>query len=714
MVFGEAMLVREAPGAARRRTLLRAAAFALVPLAVLGAAVAFLLSGQAGEAQVSAMARLLDGYERQAADAGLDPVTDGDLRPLAALLDRAASMAGTVPTASAGLGLGQRAKLEAGAQAVYRDGLSFGLLPRLVWRLESQMRGDLDRAAVLYEETRLYLMLGGEGPLDPGQVRDWLGRDWEAAYPGPADEPLRASLRRHLDALLQEPLPAIALDGALVERARAGIRRVPLATRVYATIAPAAAALALPPWRPIDVLHPAGASLFARASGRPMTEGIPGLYTPAGFRSVLLPSVAAGVKAVAAEGWVLGRTSEPAPDELRDLDAAVTSLYLDEYARQWDALLADLQIAPMDTLPQAAQGLYILASPETPIRTLLSGLATQLVLAPPAAGGRIDARYQPLIALAADPAPIDRALRVMADLQQQLAKLAALPVGTPVPPGGEDIGAPLLAMAARQPQPFARWLGAVATSAQALRTGNARRQAASAFNAPGGPAAQCADAVAHYPFAATGTPLPLDAFARVFAPGGVLDGFFNTQLRAYVDTAVRPWKPRADGAATIPAADAAQFGRAAAIRDAFFPGARATPSVQFGIEPAGREAATLDLSGIVVGGGAGQTPGQTPGQNPGQAAGQTTTVTWPPEDGALPARLAFAGAPADAALVETGPWAMFRLFSRGRPAAGNRNGSTTLGFASGGRTASFTLRTTATASPFVPGLLADFRCPTLQ
>ncbi len=590
VVLGEAMLVREAPGAARRRAALRLAGLGVVGLAVLGAAGGLLLAARGGEAEVASVARALDAYRQDAAGARLDPVADGDLRPVAALLDRAAALSdralsdrtlpGWAGLAPAALGLGQGGKLAAGAAAAYRDALSFGLLPRLVWRLESRIRGDGGRAEVLYEEVRLYLMLGGEGPLDPAAVRDWMVADWDAAYPGDADASLRADLRRHLDALLREPLPRVPLDGALVARARAEIARVPLAERVYATIAPSAAARALPPWRPIDALHPAGAELFTRASGLPMTDGVPGLFTPRGFREVLLPAVDGGVRLVAAESWVLGRRAELAPDGRRDLEAAVTGLYLDEYGRRWDAMLADLQVAPINSLPQAARDLFVLSSAESPMRAVLLALASQLALAPPPAGARINARYAPLLALAADPAPLDAALRVMADVQQQLAKLAALPVGTPIPAGGEDIAARLRQTALAAPQPLARWLLSVAATAEALRTGNARRQAAIAWNAPGGPAQQCAEAVSHPPFAATGTPLPLDAFARVFAPGGVLDGFFNTQLRAYVDTASRPWRPQPASTGATPARCRRPRWRSSSARPP-----SATPSSRAGAPP---------------------------------------------------------------------------------------------------------------------------------
>ena len=234
-----------------------------------------------------------------------------------------------------------------------------------------------------------------------------------------------------------------------------------------------------------------------------MTDGIPGLFTASGFRSSLQPGLEAASRRIANETWVTGRPAPAAPAELQALEKAVTALYLDDFTRRWDTMLADLDIAPLATLPQAAQALYIIASPESPMRALLRSAGLALQLPPGPETGPVLARYAPLIARATgDNASLEHALRLVADIQQPLAKIAALPVGTAAPPGGDDIGAALLADAATEPQPLSRWLSRIAAVAQALRTGNARRQLVLLYNAPGGPAQLCAAATGRYPFSA--------------------------------------------------------------------------------------------------------------------------------------------------------------------------------------------------------------------
>ena len=71
-------------------------------------------------------------------------------------------------------GLSQTGKLGAGARDVYHHALEHVLLPRLIVRLEGQMRAHFEQPAFLYEATQIYLMLGSAGPLDRDLVKEWM------------------------------------------------------------------------------------------------------------------------------------------------------------------------------------------------------------------------------------------------------------------------------------------------------------------------------------------------------------------------------------------------------------------------------------------------------------------------------------------------------------------------------------------------------------
>ncbi|MBV8187051.1 MAG: type VI secretion system membrane subunit TssM, partial [Alphaproteobacteria bacterium] len=387
VILGEAMLVSEPPSARMRRLIVRAASFAAIGLVTLGLGGWLFVNRSEGMQQVDRMNAALSAYEELAKQTVFDPVNDAELPKLLPLLDAAEGLSKAIGGSSgilSKLNLSQSDKLQAGARTVYRHVLDYALLPRLIWRLEAQMRGHFTEPEFLYEATRVYLMLGGQGPLDPALVKDWMTADWQAQYSGAANLAVVAGLRRHLDAMLAEPLPAVSLDDALVARARTTFSRVPMATRAYSRIKPSIPAQALPPWRPSDVLGPAGERVFTRASGRRLSDGIPGFLTVEGFHKVLLPALPSATRQVASESWVLGQKSPVLdPAQQSELANAVVKLYEDDYVKAWDAMLQDLEIVPLRSLSQAAQDLYVLASPQSPMKELLTGVARQLTLSEP-------------------------------------------------------------------------------------------------------------------------------------------------------------------------------------------------------------------------------------------------------------------------------------------------------------------------------------------
>lgn len=730
VIFNEAMLV----GAPRRRLgrVLRTAAVAAAVLLVAGAAAGLWRVYTAGERALAATEEKLAAYEQKTGGLQLDPVADGDLETLIPLLDQA--LAAVPPDRAPGGGdtwwgmLSQQRKLAVAERTLYRHAIEHALFPRLIWRLEAQLRGNLNNSEFLYEATRVYLMLGGEGPLDKDLVREWMTLDWQGAYPGAGAATLRASLSRHLEALLAAPLPAITLDGELVAEARTTFGQVSLAQRIYSRIRPSSAALSLRPWRPIDVVGAAGAVVFVRASGRSFAEGVPGFYTLDGFHRVLLPGLDYAAREVASESWVLGQKLNLAAqgEQVRALEREVVKLYENDYAKIWNALLGDLDIVPQRSLYQAAQDLYIISSEHSPMRALLTAVARQLTLSvppdatapPPEAGPmlpghEVDDLYQPLRDLvSADAgARLDRVMQTIAELQQQLAKLAAAGVRSAAAPApGEDPVVVLRLQAQRAPQPLARWLTTIADSGMALRGGDPRQQVIAAYNGPNGPAAQCAAAVTgHYPFAPKATSdVRLEDFASLFSPGGVLDGFFNTLLKPYVDTQATAWKPvSADNAPSpVATAEAVQFQRAAQIRDLFFGAGKATPSIRLDITPVSLDnrtkRVTLDLDGTVLTYERGGVP-------------RTAEITWPANAGAPAARLAFEPAASGGAdgWRETGEWALIRLFGEAKPSPGADSKKLGLVFQLADRRAVFEVRAGA-ASLSSLAILQAFRCPVVQ
>jgi type VI secretion system protein ImpL len=213
----------------------------------------------------------------------------------------------------------------------------------------------------------------------------------------------------------------------------------------------------------------------------------------------------------------------------------------------------------------------------------------------------------------------------------------------------------------------------------------------------------------HYPFVAnSGSDVPIADFARLFAPGAALDGFANTLLGRYVDTAAKPWRLiSADAAASpVSAADVAQFQRAASIRDLYFADGETRPHFRLDITPVSADAATrqvtleLDSTTIVYTGG----------------AQRATQMLWPTFSLQPTMRVVFdPPASGGEALQASGPWAMFRLFGLAnvQPQAGITD-HYTVTFKVGARQAVYDLHVAGAGNPFNLGMLQDFRCPSVR
>jgi type VI secretion system protein ImpL len=462
------------------------------------------------------------------------------------------------------------------------------------------------------------------------------------------------------------------------------------------------------------------------------------LFTEQGFETVLLPSVPGAARQVASESWVLGKQSEidvSAP-ALASLQASVVQLYDAEAIKWWDALLADLTLAPQHSAQKAAEALYVLGSPQSPIRGLLAGivhavdltaaavpapastgaaaelkrvLAPSAVAATEAAGQAVTDHFKPLRDYLGQGtgAPIDGALNAINAVQQSLAQLAAATPGAPPVPQATDPILTVRAAATQAPQPVQRWLLSIATNATALRAGGAKQQATAAFNGAGGPGALCAQAVkGHYPFVAgSGADIPLDDFARLFAPNGLIDGYFNTQLRPFVDTTAAVWRAQdADGiGAPVSEPELAQFQHAANIRQMFFPAGSSGLGVRLEITPVdldpGSKQVTLDLGSGSV----------SYAHGPVRAS----QIAWPAQ-GASSTRVVFDPPAAGGAIQATGPWALFRLIAQGHPQEDGAPDHYKLVFQQGERRAVFLVRTASVINPLIPGTLQEFRCPALH
>ncbi|OZA40448.1 MAG: type VI secretion protein IcmF, partial [Novosphingobium sp. 17-62-9] len=254
VVFGEAGLVEADPAARRRQQarttagVIGVAAAASVVVALWGVSFWQNRSFQSALGQSSAQAATLvqqtgvDLVEVRDTDPDLEQALS-TLRALRMLPQGYAEQAAGEPGLFKRFGLYQSSHADTAVEA-YRAGLRRILLPRLLLRIEQYMAANAADPMAVYQPLKVYLMLGGQGPLDPGTIKSWVEGDWlNEQFPGADRAPVRKELGEHLAVLLEDQGLSsewaerkAPLDGTAIASARAALQTLSLADRAYAVL----------------------------------------------------------------------------------------------------------------------------------------------------------------------------------------------------------------------------------------------------------------------------------------------------------------------------------------------------------------------------------------------------------------------------------------------------------------------------------------------
>ncbi|KVZ32075.1 type VI secretion protein [Burkholderia ubonensis] len=752
VIFQEAGLAGANAVLERRRAWLQRIALAAIGVVLLLALVGFFISYQRNRAYVDDVQQHVSELQKraQATQPGDNPLA------LLPLLNAARDIPGgyadrdkPVPWRSR-LGLYQGDKLGLEAQASYRRLLRQTLLPLVVHRMEEELRrGEANNPDFQYEVLRAYLMLGDPAHFYADAVRLWADVDWRRGPLRDASDDARNDIDGHLAALFQPAQfhASLPLDKDVVAQARATLARMPLAQRMFNRVARDLAQAKLPEFTIAGVAGRNAAFVLARKSGAPLTRGVPGAYTRAGYRKFGELRDAAVVE-IAKDDWVLGREeSVLEPNGVQDLKAGMTGLYYNEYIRQWDALLDNIGVVPIDGVETAARIANALAAPDSPLRLLVLAAGQETTLGNAKAGGSlaeqgvaaltgkvdamkrrlesalgngpddtavpapadvnpVDAHFQALHDIAGKPGaqgpvPLDAPLAALKDAAAYLASAdAARRQGLPSPPG--DAVAKLKLAGQGMPQPVAAVVSDVAGSTSALMVGGERARLNALWQ--GSVAPLCRQALdGRYPLVrASSRDATPDDFGKVLGPGGLIDDFFQKNLASFVDMSGPQWRWRAGtDSLGIPVDVLAQFQRAAQIRDALFRAGGRDVSVRFAVKSV---AIDPSLPQVLL-----DIDGQQLVMKPG--APQTMVFQWPSGKGTGQAHVEFTPPGGGIAAHADGPWALLRLMDAAnlRPTA--QADRFTFTFASDGLRAEFELDASSVINPFRRGVLDAFRCP---
>ena len=703
-----------------------------------------------------------DRYATQFAALGKSPADANDLVAVIPPLDTLAAMPAGYDERNegqsllAGLGLSQGGKLGTQAIAAYRRGLNNLLLPRLLARLETQLQGNLGDNEFLYRALKVYLILGRAGPLDAELVQQWVQADFANAFPAATAN----ALDKHVAALVEQPVTAIPLNGTLIDRVRGILRQTPLAVRSYNRILGSQEARALPTWRYSDHAGAAASSVLMLRSGKSLDTELDGIFTFAGYHDVfakLLPEV---TDDIAEDSWVLGRQDRVSdPKQVAQLRLDVLGLYLDDYVRKWDQLIADLQIRPFKTMNEGLDELNTLSGPNSPFRAIFTAFntETQLVVTSQAdqlaeGAGKlagVEARREMLtratgrdrriitmlggvfvpglkvvdpaqrvndhfkwlatfVGTPEKPGPMEAVLAKMTQVYQSFSQVAASAnapqalLGQAANNSGSSLSTQLDTLGKSMPPAVQAMLKTVAQSSNGVTTSGAKQQIQDAWASKVLPLCQAALTNRYPLFQQSALDVPIDDFVKLMSPTGLIAQFFDDYLKPFVDTSQTPWKWNgADNSQLgLSANTLLQFQLASEIRSGLFSGSGGV-SLKFEVSPTALDNAVSQVSLDVD------------GQDLTYAHGpiQPMRMQWPGPAGRNVVRLTFtpvAGAPAT--VTREGAWALFRLLDTGKPSS-TQTDRVTYTFPGAGGTAAFLFTASSVVNAFTLPALHQFRCP---
>ncbi|OBQ87796.1 type VI secretion protein [Mesorhizobium sp. WSM3873] len=694
-------------------------------------------------------------------------VTDVDLENVIGPLDQLRNLpagyetAGQTKPIEESFGLSQRERLLSASKSAYRQALERSFRSRLLVQAERTIQAKMADPIALYEPLKIYLMLGGKAPkVDDELIVSWMKQDWEEnRYPGENNREGRAQLEKHLRAMLaldDAYDPVFELNQPLVEAAQRSLGRMSLADRASALIRSAVYAARLQDFSVAAKAGPEAQLLFERMDGAELADlGVPGLYTKAGFNGFYLPQLSRIAQMLVDDQWVLGGGGEQGgiDQDLPRLGPELIDRYGKEFASAWNGALDQLKFkAMLKDKPQYIT-LSAAASPGSPLDRLFTAIADETALtkdgaafagdtgtaqqdpvvmakglariglqiaggksqsragasssATQNAGATVEAQFRPFQALVSGSSgrrPLDALTQNFHDIYQSVKLAADVPAQT------ERVNANLKlqistmrANASRLPKQLARMVDAAADEFEGnvaeTSVANLNQMLDETVTRP------CEEAVnGHYPFAGDGSEeISLADFAKLFAPGGLMDRFFAQNLAPLIDMTGQDWtwKQEARSSRDLAKSTLKAFQAAAEIRSVFFPSGGSAPSVSITFTPSSLnsevDSAVLNVDGQTVQSTqAGNAPSTV--KWPGGGASGSASLSLTPE---MPGR--------ESALKFEGPWALKRLLDK---ASVSSNGAgAEARFVIGGRDVAYKMESGSGPNPFLLPALSGFSCP---
>ncbi len=639
----------------------------------------------------------------------------------------------------------------------YLDMLAYQYLPALMFGVMAEMGQAPDNSTERLEHLRVLRMLYDASGRRTDIVTRYMQNYWQQAFPGQSD--LQQRLMGHLDyAMVHTDLARLTQEGdavavmtlapfrSSVQWAQHELGRVATPERVYRDLEIEAEQEFRAPLELARESGPAFSTVFTRVDGYgepvvsdgsgeedPLT--IPALLTREGLEKWFLRKSGSVTELALVDAWVLGRRDNvefSKADEARLL-ASLQTLYAEHYAEAWRTALSRIDIQRFEDLNHGVRILESLTSGHEPLASLLGQVRHNTRLVPSAevesAAARelleqsphfrmlqdIERQFAELNDLTRDngdqPTGLEQIMLVVGELHEYMRNIQEAPdkskaalVAARARMGlqGADPIFTLQRMADNQPEPLNRLLTRLATESWRVVLDQAVAQLEREwYREVYQPFQQ--NLARHYPFNPdSGRDVALQDFERFFAPGGVLDAFYQDNLKLFLED-----HPEQVGdarrAGLVRGAVLTSLENADRIRRAYFTRGGSL-DVEFSLEPlnlsANKRRSVVNVDGQLV--------------EFSHGPRQSIPLVWPNTlRDSVESRITLVPVQVNRSprsLSESGPWALFRLLDKA-DITGVSSSAVDVRFRVDDGDMRYRLHAASNTNPFTQQLLAGYRIP---
>lgn len=640
----------------------------------------------------------------------------------------------------ADLGLYQGRRIGPYVEQTYLQLLEQRYLPSLFNGLVKEMNSAPPESEEKLAVLRVIRMLEDKSGRSNEVVKQYMAKRWSNKFHGQRD--IQAQLMSHLDYALDHTdwhAERTAGDGDAIGRwtpydnpvvaAQKELSKLPVYQRVYQSLKTRALGVLPADLNLRDQVGPTFDQVFVSADDSRLI--VPQFLTRYGLQNYFVKQRDALVELTALDSWVLNLTHSVKYSEAdrTEIQRQLTEQYISDYTATWRAGMDDLNVRDYESVAQMTGALEQIISGDQPLQRALTALRDNTQ--PAVLSEKLDDKtregalaepdYQLLTRLGHEFAPENSTLAeqknkasTMQAVYQQLTELHRylLAIQNAPVPGKSALKAvqlrldqnssdPIFAtrqMAKTLPAPLNRWVGKLADQAWHVVMVEAvhymeidwQSSVVKPFNE------QLAN---NYPFNPRAQQdASLDVFERFFKPDGVLDSFYQQNLRLFMENDLN--LEDGDDSVIIREDIRQQLETAQKIRDIFFSKQNGL-GTSFAVETVSlsgnKRRSVLNLDGQLI--------------DYSQGRNYTAHLVWPNNmrEG-NESKLTLIGNSAPRSISFNGPWAQFRLFNAGQ-LTGVQDGNFTVRFNVNGGAMIYRVHTDTQDNPFAGGLFSQFRLP---